>query len=142
MDQRPIGMFDSGVGGLTVLKEIRRKIPNEKIIYLGDTNNFPYGSKSKETIIRLSRKCMDYLVAQNVKLVITACGTVTSQAIDELKTEYNTPIIGIIEPTVEYISKTYKKDKETIGIIATSGTIRSCAWEKKNKRKYKEYRDN
>lgn len=130
MDKRPIGMFDSGVGGLTVLKEVKKLLPNEKIIYLGDTKRFPYGSKSKDAIIEASRNCVKYLIEKNVKLIVIACGTATSQSIDILKKEFEIPIIGIIEPTVDYLEKQVKS-KETIGVIATQGTIRSNAWEEK-----------
>lgn len=130
MDKRPIGMFDSGVGGLTVLKEVKRVLPNEEIIYLGDTKRFPYGSKSKESIIEASRNCIKYLIEKDVKLVVIACGTATSQSLDVLKEEFDIPIIGIIEPTVDYLQKKVKS-KETIGVIATQGTIRSNAWEEK-----------
>lgn len=129
MDARPIGMFDSGVGGLTVLKEVKRLLPNEEIIYLGDTKRFPYGSKSKESIIEISRNCVNYLVSKDVKLIIIACGTATSQSIDVLKKELDIPIIGIIEPTIEYLKESVT-EKEKIGVIATQGTIRSKAWEK------------
>lgn len=129
MDNRPIGMFDSGVGGLTVLKEVKNLLPNEEIIYLGDTKRFPYGSKSKESIIEISRNCVKYLVSKNVKLVIIACGTATSQSIDILKKEFDIPIIGIIKPTIEYLKENVQ-GKEKIGVIATQGTIRSKAWEK------------
>ena len=105
MDNRPIGMFDSGVGGLTVYKEIKRKLPNEKIIYLGDTKEFPYGSKSKQNIIELTKKNIEFLLKFNVKLIIIACGTATSQALDVVKEIYRVPIIGIIEPTVDYIKE-------------------------------------
>lgn len=130
MDARPIGMFDSGVGGLTVLKEVKKLLPNEEIIYLGDTKRFPYGSKSKDAIIEASRNCVKYLIEKNVKLIVIACGTATSQSIDILKKEFDIPIIGIIEPTVDYLEKQVKP-KETIGVIATQGTIRSNAWEEK-----------
>lgn len=130
MDTRPIGMFDSGVGGLTVFKEVKRLLPNEEIIYLGDTKRFPYGSKSKEAIIEASRNCVKYLIEKNVKLIVIACGTATSQSLDILKKEFNIPIIGIIEPTVNYLQKNVRA-KETIGVIATQGTIRSNAWEEK-----------
>lgn len=130
MDKRPIGMFDSGVGGLTVLKEVKKLLPNEEIIYLGDTKRFPYGSKSKDAIIEVSRNCVKYLIEKNVKLIVIACGTATSQSIDILKKEFDIPIIGIIEPTVDYLEKQVKP-KETIGVIATQGTIRSNAWEEK-----------
>lgn len=130
MDKRPIGMFDSGVGGLTVLKEVKKLLPNEEIIYLGDTKRFPYGSKSKDAIIEASRNCVKFLIEKNVKLIVIACGTATSQSIDVLKKEFDIPIIGIIEPTVDYLEKQVKPN-ETIGVIATQGTIRSNAWEEK-----------
>ena len=130
MDARPIGIFDSGVGGLTVFTEIRKTLPNENIIYLGDTKNFPYGNKKKEDIIDLAIKNTEILLKKDVKIVVIACGTATSQAIDILKQKYNIPIIGIIEPTVEYVKK--QKIKQ-IGVIATEGTIRSGAWEKQLK---------
>lgn len=130
MDTRPIGMFDSGIGGLTVLKEVKRLLPNEEIIYLGDTKRFPYGSKSKEAIIEASRNCIKYLIEKDVKLAVIACGTATSQSLDVLEKEFNIPIIGIIKPTVDYLQKNVRI-KETIGVIATQGTIRSNAWEEK-----------
>lgn len=130
MDTRPIGMFDSGVGGLTVLKEVKRVLPNEEIIYLGDTKRFPYGSKSKEAIIEASRNCVKFLISKNVKLIVIACGTATSQSLDVLKKEFDIPIIGIINPTIDYLKENVKS-KETIGVIATQGTIRSKAWEEK-----------
>ena len=123
---RPIGMFDSGVGGLTVYKEVKKKYPNEKIIYLGDTKRFPYGSKTKENIIEISKKCIEFLISKNVKLIIIACGTATSQALDTLKKIYTVPIIGIINPTVDYIKNNNYKN---IGVIATRGTITSNSWE-------------
>lgn len=126
MDTRPIGMFDSGVGGLTVYKEIRKKFPNENIVYLGDTKSFPYGSKSKESIINLTKHGMDFLISKNVKAIIIACGTATSQALNVVQNLYSIPIIGIIEPTVNYIVE--KSNLNKIGIVATAGTIRSNSW--------------
>lgn len=126
MDTRPIGIFDSGVGGLTVLTELRKKLPNENYIYIGDTKRFPYGSKSKETIIQISKRIVDTLISKKVKLIVIACGTATSQALEELKQIYNIPIIGIIEPTVE--NQMNEKVKK-VGVIATRGTIRSKVWE-------------
>lgn len=128
MDNRPIGMFDSGVGGLTVYKEIRRKFPNENIIYLGDTKSFPYGSKSKESIINLTKQGINFLISKNVKAIIIACGTATSQALETVKSLYSIPVIGIIEPTVEYIAN--QPNIKSVGIVATSGTIRSNGWGK------------
>ena len=132
MDKRPIGIFDSGVGRITVLKEIKEKLPKENIIYLGDTKNFPYGNKSKEDIIRFSIDNVQKLLKQNVKIIVIACGTATSQAIEVLKEKFDIPIIGIIEPTVEYVKK---QQIDEIGVIATEGTIRSGAWENKLKEK-------
>ena len=130
MDKRPIGIFDSGVGGITVLKEIKERLPKEDIIYLGDTKNFPYGNKSKEDIIRFSIDNVQKLLKQNVKIIVIACGTATSQAIEILKEKFNIPTIGIIEPTVKYI-KNQKFDK--VGVIATEGKIKNGAWERKLK---------
>ena len=128
MDDRPIGMFDSGVGGLTVLKEIMNKCPNEDIIYLGDTKRFPYGSKPKDSIISLTKRGIEFLISKGVKAVIIACGTATSQALEEVQNCYNIPIIGIINETVEYVKE---KGYKNIGVIATTGTIRSKAWQNK-----------
>lgn len=130
IDNRPIGMFDSGVGGLTVYKEIKKKLPNERIIYVGDTKRFPYGSKAKETIIQASIECINFLLSKNVKQIVIACGTATSQALDTVREIYKVPIEGIISPTVRYIKK---KNYKNVGIIATRGTIRSNAWEEKIK---------
>ena len=127
MDKRPIGMFDSGVGGLTVLKEFQKKFSNEDIIYYGDTKSFPYGNKSKESIINLSKKGIEFLLKKNVKVIIIACGTATSQALDEVSKLYNIPIFGIIYPTVSYIvnNNNFKK----VGILGTHGTIKSKSFE-------------
>ena len=126
MNKRAIGIFDSGVGGLTVLSEIKKRLPNENYIYLGDTKNFPYGSKNKEEIIEISIKNTEKLIELGAKIIIIACGTATSQAIEALKEKFDIPVIGIIEPTVKYV----KQEKITkIGVIATEGTIRSGAWE-------------
>lgn len=127
MDKRPIGIFDSGVGGLTVLSEIKKQLPNENFIYLGDTKNFPYGSKTKEQIIQFSIENTEKLISLGAKCIIIACGTATSQAIDVLKEKFDIPIIGIIEPTVKYVKK---QNISKVGVIATEGTIRSGAWEK------------
>lgn len=126
MDKRPVGVFDSGIGGLTVFDEIRKTLINEDLIYLGDTANFPYGPKSKEEIIEFTKRNVDFLINQNCKTVIIACGTATSQALNAVKDMYDVPIIGIINPTVE---KILQEKNETIGIIATEGTIRANSWE-------------
>ena len=131
MNNRPIGVFDSGLGGLNVLKELIKELPNEKYIYLGDTKRFPYGQKSQDAIIEIAKQNVDFLVKQGVKIIVIACGTVTSQAIEVLQKIYEVPIIGIIEPTVLNLRDRIDERDNTIGVIATKGTIRSCAWEKK-----------
>ena len=135
MKNKAIGVFDSGVGGLTVLAEIQRALPNENIIYLGDTKNFPYGSRSKEEIIEFATQNVETLIKKQVKVIVIACGTATSQALDTLKEKFDIPIIGIIEPTVEYIEN---EKYQEVGVIATEGTIRSGAWEEKLKEKMPE----
>lgn len=127
MDKRPIGIFDSGIGGLTVVAQIEKLLPKENIVYIGDTKNFPYGEKTKEEIIEFSIKNVEKLIEKNAKIIVIACGTATSQSLEVLKEKFKIPIIGIIEPTVEEIKK---KNIEKIGVIATEGTIRSNAWEK------------
>lgn len=129
MDNRPIGVFDSGVGGVTVFSEIIKKLPNENVIYLGDTARLPYGTKSKETIIEYTKQAIEFLIKQNVKAIVIACGTATSQAWEEVKKLYDLSIIGIIKPTVNNLEKNIK----TIGVIGTNGTIKSGAWEKEIK---------
>ena len=130
MYNRPIGIFDSGVGGITVLKEIQKELPNEDYIYLGDTENFPYGEKSQDEIVKLAIKNVEYLIKKDVKIIVIACGTATSQAIESLHLKFDIPIVGIIEPTIQYVKKQEYKE---IGVIATEGTIRNGAWEKKLK---------
>lgn len=127
MDKRAIGVFDSGVGGLTVLRELKKELPNEDYIYVGDTASFPYGSKSKQTIIELCKKRIDNLIEMDTKLIVIACGTATSQALEEMQKIFNIPIIGIIDPTIKYLEA---KKFKNIGVIATSGTIRSNGWQK------------
>ncbi|MCL2859407.1 MAG: glutamate racemase [Oscillospiraceae bacterium] len=131
MDIRPIGVFDSGIGGLTVFSEIAKRLPNEDIIYLGDTKRFPYGIKSQDTIIEITKKNIEFLLRSNVKIVVIACGTATSQALDAVKNLFDVPIIGVIEPTILSLAK--DTCVNTIGVIATVGTIRSNAWEKEIK---------
>ena len=132
MKQGAIGIFDSGIGGLTVLNEIEKCLPEENYIYLGDTKHFPYGEKTEKQIKKLALNNTKTLVEKGCKIIVVACGTATSQAIDLLQKTFSVPIIGIIEPTIDYIAqKKYKK----VGVIATKGTIRSMAWEKELKNK-------
>src|SRR5699024_8908072 len=129
---KAIGIFDSGVGGLTVLAEIRKTLPYENIIYLGDTKNFPYGNRKKEEIIKFAEQNVKMLIEKQVKIIVIACGTATSQALDVLKKKFDNQIKGIIDPTVKYIEE---KRYNQIGVIATEGNIRSGAWERKLKEK-------
>ncbi len=142
INQQPIGIFDSGLGGLTVFKEIRQLLKYEDIIYFGDTARVPYGNKSKETIVKYSKEITKFLLKHNVKLIVAACNTVSSLALDELKKEFNIPIFGVIEPGARRAYKKlikkidnhehneYNSDIEvnTIAVIGTTATIGSKAY--------------
>lgn len=121
--QAPIGVFDSGVGGLTVAREIIRQIPNERIVYFGDTARVPYGSKSKETIIRYSRQIIRFLLTENVKAIVIACNTASAFAIDTVQKEFDIPIIGVVKPGAKVAASTTMNGR--IGLIGTEGTINS-----------------
>ncbi|MGN0385362.1 MAG: glutamate racemase [Lachnospiraceae bacterium] len=121
--EAPIGVFDSGIGGLTVVREIMRQIPNEKIVYFGDTARVPYGSKSKETVTRFSRQIVRFLESHNVKTIVVACNTASAYALDELEKEIDIPIIGVVKPGAKAAFQTTKNGK--IGVIATEATINS-----------------
>lgn len=123
MDERPIGVFDSGVGGLTVAREIMRQLPSEHMIYFGDTARVPYGNKSKETIIKYSRQIVRFLMTKNVKAIVVACNTATALALQELQQENEIPIIGVIESGA--ITAAHTTETKNIGVIATESTIRS-----------------
>lgn len=119
----PIGVFDSGVGGLTVAKEIMTQIPHERLVYFGDTARLPYGSKSKDTIIRYSRQIVRFLHTQEVKAIVVACNTASSLALDTLEKEEDIPVIGVIRSGVKTAIETTRNKK--IGIIGTDATIGS-----------------
>lgn len=119
----PIGVFDSGVGGLTVVREIMRQIPNEKIIYFGDTARVPYGSKSKEVVTRYSRQIVRFLRTQRVKAIVIACNTASAMALEEIEKEINIPIIGVVRPGAKVAAEVTVNGK--IGVIATDATIGS-----------------
>ncbi len=129
MDNRPIGVFDSGLGGLTVVKALKELLPNESIIYLGDTARLPYGLKSRSLVKQFSIQITRFLLKKNAKAIIIACNTATAMALNSLKDEFkDVPIIGVIEPGSEKaISKTTTKK---IGVIGTIATISSGAYEK------------
>ena len=107
----PIGVFDSGVGGLTVVREIMRQIPNEKIIYFGDTARVPYGSKSQETVTRFSEQIVRFLRTFQVKTIVVACNTASAFALDTLEQEVGIPIIGVVKPGAKVAAETTKNGK-------------------------------
>lgn len=123
----PLGVFDSGVGGLTVARAIMDVLPNESIVYLGDTARVPYGSKSPETIRKFSTEDTQFLISQGVKAVVVACNTATAHALSTLRTMFRIPIIGVIEPGVE--ATISDPNCQRVGIIGTAGTIRSHAYQ-------------
>lgn len=119
----PVGVFDSGVGGLTVAREIMRQLPNEKIVYFGDTARVPYGSKSKETILKYSRQIIRFLKTKGVKAIVVACNTASALALEEIRDEIDMPIIGVVKPGAKVaVEKTVNK---RVGVIATEATISS-----------------
>ena len=126
MDNRPIGIFDSGVGGLTVVKQVMNVLENENIIYFGDTARLPYGSKSKETITRFSKQIVRFLNTKNVKAIIIACNTVSSNCIEELKNMFDVPIFGVVIPGVFEAIKSTKNKR--VGVIGTVSTINTNAY--------------
>lgn len=128
-DNRPIGVFDSGLGGLTVLKALKDLFPNESFIYFGDTAHLPYGTKSKKTIIEYSNEICDFLNKKNVKLIIVACNTASALAFDFLEKKMIVPIVNVIDPCVEYA--TTKTKNKLIGVLGTKATIGSKSYENK-----------
>ena len=125
-DPRPIGVFDSGVGGLTVLREILRRTPTESTIYLGDNARAPYGTRSDDEVRRFSTESIDALVERDVKAVVVACNTSTAVAIGDLRRRYDLPILGVIRPGAVTASLTTRNRR--VGVIATPATIRSHAY--------------
>jgi len=126
MKQNPIGIFDSGIGGLTVLREITRLLPGEETIYLGDTARVPYGSKSRETVLRYSREVAAFLREHDVKMIVAACNTASAYAVGELKAELDIPVTGVIEPGARAACAATKARK--VGVIGTAGTVKSGAY--------------
>ena len=119
----PIGVFDSGVGGLTVAREIMRQLPRERIVYFGDTARVPYGSKSRETILRYSRQIIHFLESKGVKAIVVACNTASAYALEGLRPEMKIPIIGVVKPGAKVAAAATRNGK--IGVIGTEGTIAS-----------------
>lgn len=127
VNHSPLGIFDSGVGGLTVVRAIQELLPHENIVYLGDTARVPYGSKSPETIRRFSLEDAAYLMKHGVKMIVVACNTATAHALPELQKQLNIPVIGVIEAGVEAVLA--DAHAQRVGIIATRGTIASHAYQ-------------
>ncbi len=119
----PIGVFDSGLGGLTVVKELNHLLPNERVVYFGDTARVPYGTKSKETIIRFSTEIVRILSTYKVKMVVVACNTASSLALETIQRKFPIPIVGVIEPGARKAAVSTRNKK--IGIIATQSTVKS-----------------
>jgi len=128
MSNRPIGVFDSGVGGLTVVRELRRALPSEHVIYLGDTARVPYGSKSARTVERYALACQQFLLERDVKLVMVACNTASATALPALQAASPVPVIGAVEPGAR--SACAASHTHRIGVIGTLSTIRSQAYER------------
>jgi glutamate racemase len=125
-DSRPIGIFDSGLGGLTVAKQVMQVLPNEDLIYLGDNARVPYGGRSKEIVTKFSFENAEFLIKQNVKCIVIACNTSSALAGDELKNKLNLPVFDVITPAIdESIKETVNKK---VGIIGTRGTVSSGAY--------------
>ena len=130
--QKPIGVFDSGIGGLTVVKRLATTLPNESIIYFGDTARVPYGSKSNSTVIEYSIQNTKFLLQKNIKALVVACNTASSIAIPDLKKMFDIPIIGMIEPGSRMALK--KSQSKNIGVIGTRATVGNLAYSKEIKR--------
>jgi len=122
-----IGVFDSGIGGLTVLRALLGELPDESFLYFGDTARVPYGNKSPETVLKFSRENITFLMDEGVKLVVVACNTASAEAVPILRNEFSIPIVGVIEPGVR--AAVSKSKTSRIGIIGTAGTIRSEAYQ-------------
>ena len=128
MDNRPIGVFDSGVGGLTAVRRIHEIMPNESIIYFGDTGRVPYGSRSAQTILHYTRQDVAFLRSFDIKAIVVACGTVSAVALNTISKEQNIPMIGVVEPAS--LAAMEKTKNGRIGVIGTASTIKSGSYER------------
>lgn len=138
LQNNPIGVFDSGVGGLTVVKELVRLLPHENMIYFGDTARVPYGTKSKDAVIKFSCEIVDFLIKKNVKLILVACNTASAIALNTLRKKAGVPLVGVIEPGA--VSAVSASRNRKIGVIGTEATIKSRAYEKAIKKIAKGYK--
>src|SRR5688500_4629541 len=128
MDPRPIGVFDSGVGGLTVLRALLAALPNESTVYLGDTARVPYGTKSAEVVTRYSVANARFLLGHDIRLLVVACNTASSVGLGALEKEVPVPVIGVIEPGAQLAAKVTRSGR--VGVIGTPGTIKSQAYQR------------
>jgi glutamate racemase len=125
-DARPIGLFDSGVGGLTVLREVLRRLPDESTIYLGDNARAPYGPREDDEVIRYSSECLDHLARQDVKAIVVACNTASAVALPELRRRARVPVLGVVRPGATAAALATRSGR--VGVIATQATVRSHAY--------------
>jgi glutamate racemase len=125
-NERAIGIFDSGVGGLTVVRAFMERLPREELIYLGDTARVPYGSKSAKTVARYSKRATRFLLSQGVKMVVVACNTASAYALDELRASLEVPVLGAVEPGARAAVEATRSGR--VGVIGTLGTVRSGAY--------------
>ena len=127
MDIRPIGVFDSGLGGLTAVRVLRRILPEENLVYFGDTARVPYGGRSRETLLKYARQDLRFLRSLDLKAILIACGTVSTTSLDALQAENNLPIVGVVEPTCRRALRMTRRKR--VGLIATLASVRSGAYE-------------
>ncbi len=132
MDRRPIGVFDSGLGGLTAVRELARLMPEEDLIYFGDTGRVPYGGRSRDTIVKYARQDVSFLRTFDPKAIVIACGTVSTTALDVLRRENDIPVFGVVTPAVHAAAEATKNGR--VGLIGTKATIRSGAYERELRR--------
>ena len=126
--EKPIGVFDSGLGGLTVLKELSRLLPSEDIVYFGDSGRTPYGTKSKDTVIRYTLQDINFLLSHNVKMVVIACNTASACSLDVVSAKYNVPVVEVIGPGARAAASVTQNNR--VAVIGTSATINSRVYEK------------
>lgn len=128
MDNRPIGVFDSGLGGLTAVRELSRLLPGEDIVYFGDTGRVPYGGRSRQTIVKYARQDVSFLSSFDLKILLVACGTVSSTALDVVEEASNLPVVGVVRPASQRAAELSRSGR--IGLIGTQATIRTGAYER------------
>lgn len=128
MDKRPIGVFDSGLGGLTAVRSLKKILPEEDLIYFGDTSRVPYGGRSRETILKYARQDVRFLRSFDLKAILIACGTVSTTSLETLKAENDLPMVGVVEPTCARASSVTKNKR--VGMIATQASVRAGTYKK------------